>query len=176
MSYAIFLDRDGTIIKSGIGKPATRLEEFDFMPRAVEGLKMMQDLGYLLVVTTNQSGVADGRWTLEQCQTINHEMCSRLNAEGILLSAIYMCTHHKTDDCDCRKPKPGMLLTAKRMFGIDFNGSYMVGNELKDVLAGKNAGCKTIKIKDDYKEDIYKVTPDYEADNLLEAAGLICTI
>ena len=174
MNKAIFLDRDGTLIPSHEDRPISDVKDFYLFDGVVDGLKKMKDLGYLLIVVTNQSGVADGRWTLEQCQTINHEICRCLNGSGILLDSIFMCTHHKEGNCECRKPKPGMLYQARDKYNINLERSYMIGNEIKDVLAGKNAGCKTILLKDRNKYiPSFEVTPDYYVDNLIEASSYI---
>lgn len=148
---AIFLDRDGVINKH-IGF-LRKSEEFELVPGAIEGIKAINKSGYLAIVVTNQPVIARGECTFEELQKIHDKMETELGKEGAFLDAIYICPHHKDKgfegerpdykfDCDCRKPKPGLLLQAAKDFNIDLSQSYMIGDNVTDVESGKNAGCK----------------------------------
>lgn len=159
---AIFLDRDGTINKM-VGF-ITRPEQFELLPDVAKAIKAINKSGYLAIVITNQPVIARGDCTFEQLQTIHNKMETELGKEGAFVDAIYVCPHH-TDkgfsgerpeykcDCDCRKPKPGLLLQAAKDFNIDLSQSYMIGDSDRDVKAGKNAGVKeAIKVENLLKD------------------------
>ncbi len=143
---AVFLDRDGTI---NVEKDYLyRIEDFEFIPGVPQALKKLQDTGFLLVVVTNQSGVARGYYTLDDVDILHRHMCAELQHYGVTLAGIYICPHHPTEgiapdrqSCACRKGKPGLLLRAAEDLHIDLAGSFMVGDKLSDADAGQNAGC-----------------------------------
>lgn len=148
---AVFLDRDGTINKSNgfITKP----EDFELLPDVSSAIKKINKSGYLAIVVTNQPVIARGDCTFEQLQEIHNKMETELGKDGAFVDAIYFCPHH-TDkgfagerieykfDCNCRKPKPGMILKAAKDFNIDLSKSFMVGDSKNDILSGENAGTK----------------------------------
>lgn len=148
---AIFLDRDGVINKH-IGF-LRKSEEFELVSGAIDGIKEINKSGYLAIVVTNQPVIARGECTWDELQKIHDKMETELGKEGAFIDAIYICPHHKDKgfegerleykfDCECRKPKPGMLLQAAEDFNIDLSLSYMIGDNLSDIEAGRNAGCK----------------------------------
>ena len=148
---AIFLDRDGTINKM-VGF-VTKPEQFELIEGAAEAIKAINKSGYLAIVVTNQPVIARGDCTFEELQTIHDKMETELGKVGAFVDAIYVCPHH-TDkgfegerpeykcNCNCRKPKPGLLLQAAKDFNIDLSESYMIGDSHRDVEAGENAGVK----------------------------------
>jgi mannose-1-phosphate guanylyltransferase / phosphomannomutase len=148
---AIFLDRDGTINKM-VGF-VTKPEQFELIEGAAEAIKAINKSGYLAIVVTNQPVIARGDCTFKELQTIHDKMETELGKVGAFVDAIYVCPHH-TDkgfegerpeykcNCDCRKPKPGLLLQAAKDFNIDLSESYMIGDSQRDVEAGENAGVK----------------------------------
>lgn len=154
---AIFLDRDGTINKF-VGF-LTKPEEFELIPGVAEAIGRINRSGYLAIVVSNQPVIARGDCTFEELQTIHDKMETELGKEGAFIDAIYFCPHHPDKgfvgerpeykiDCDCRKPKPGMLLQAAKDWNIDLSESYMIGDSDRDIEAGRNAGVKrSIKIK-----------------------------
>lgn len=158
---AVFLDRDGTI---NIEKDYLyRIEDFEFIPGAPEAIKKLKDAGFLVIVVTNQSGVARGYYTLEDVECLHAHIREELARIGASIDAFYVCPHHPKEgfgaykaDCDCRKGKPGMLLQAARDFDIDLKRSYMVGDKVADVEAGKNAGCRSVMVLTGYGEDAAK--------------------
>ena len=148
---AIFLDRDGTINKY-VGF-LTKPEQFELLPGVAEAVKMINKSGYLAIVVTNQPVIARGDCTWEELQQIHDKMETELGKEGAFLDAIYICPHHKDKgfegerseykfDCECRKPKPGMLLEAAKDFNIDLSQTIMIGDSENDRQAGAYAGCK----------------------------------
>ncbi|NME35995.1 MULTISPECIES: D-glycero-beta-D-manno-heptose 1,7-bisphosphate 7-phosphatase [Fusobacterium] len=149
---AIFLDRDGTI---NIDKDYMyRIEDFEFEPKADEALKILNDLGYILIVVTNQSGVARGYYTEKDIQTLHEKLSKILKEKNINISKFYYCPHHPTKgigeyklDCFCRKPYPGMLLKGMDEFNIDPSLSFMVGDKLSDVEAGLKADVTPVILK-----------------------------
>ena len=161
---AIFLDRDGTINKY-VGF-LRKEEEFELLLGVAEAVKKINESGYLAIVVTNQPVIARGEVTLEGLETIHNKMETLLGKEGAYLDGIYFCPHHPHSgyegevkelkiDCNCRKPKPGMLLKAAEDLNIDLSQSYMVGDGENDIKAGKAAGCKTVLVgEDEYGQNI----------------------
>lgn len=161
---AIFLDRDGTINKY-VGFLQNE-EQFELLEGVTDAIRKINQSGYLAVVVTNQPVIARGEVTYDGLQLIHNKMETLLGKDGAYLDAIYYCPHHPDSgfegevkelkiDCDCRKPKPGMLLQAAKDFNIDLNQSWMIGDAKNDVLAGKNAGCKTALVgKAEYGQDV----------------------
>ena len=155
---AIFLDRDGTINRyAGFLRD---IEAFELNLHAAEAIRTINRSDYLAIVVTNQPVIARGEVTYEQLEMIHHRMETLLGQEGAYLDAIYYCPHHPDAgfpgevrelkiDCDCRKPKPGMLVRAAREHHIDLSASFMIGDSDNDMKAGSAAGCKCIKIERD---------------------------
>ncbi len=152
---AIFLDRDGTINKY-VGF-LRDIEQFELLPGAAEAVRLINHSGYLAVVCTNQPVIARGEVSYAQLNEIHNKMETLLGLESAYLDAVYYCPHHPHKgydgeipelkiDCECRKPKPGMLLRAAEELNIELENSWMIGDSENDVLAGKNAGCKTALI------------------------------
>lgn len=167
---AVFLDRDGTISEDVpfIHEP----KKLKLLPNAVEGMKRMQDVGYRLVIVTNQQGIGLGYFPEEDFFRVNSAMLGMLFKKGIVISKIYFCPHSAADDCDCRKPKIGLVKRAEKDLNLDLNKCYFIGDKPEDVEAGQKAGCKTILLGTK-KEIDNQVTPDFEAEDLLEAAKII---
>ncbi len=152
---AVFLDRDGTINKyAGFLKD---IDEFELLPGVSEAIREINASGYLAIVVTNQPAVARGEVTVPGLSEIHNKMETLLGNGGAYLDAIYYCPHHPHKgyegevtelkiDCDCRKPKPGMLFKAAEDFHIDLSESWMVGDSENDIKAGQSAGCKTALI------------------------------
>lgn len=161
---AVFLDRDGTINKY-VGF-LRNINDFELINGVSEAIKRINASGYLAIVITNQPVIARGEVTYEELNEIHNKMETLLGNEGAYLDAIYYCPHHPDSgfvgevkelkiDCDCRKPKPGLLLKASQELNIDLSQSWMIGDSKNDILAGKNAGCKTALIgNEDYKQAI----------------------
>lgn len=161
---AIFLDRDGTVNKY-VGF-LRNIDDFELLPGVAEAIRKINESGFLAIVVTNQPVIARGEVTWDELKEIHNKMETLLGKEGAYLDGIYFCPHHPDKgfegeipelkvDCDCRKPKPGLLLKAAEDFNIDLENSWMVGDGKSDVLAGKNAGCKTAFIgTDDFGQNM----------------------
>jgi D-glycero-D-manno-heptose 1,7-bisphosphate phosphatase len=153
----VFLDRDGTI---NIEKDYLyRIEDFEFIPGVPLAIKTLKDAGFLVIVVTNQSGVARGYYQLSDVDLLHAHIQRCLSAFGATVDAFYVCPHHPTEglgefrrECQCRKGAPGMLLQAADDFDIDLKKSYIVGDKLADVEAGERAGCSTIMVKTGHGE------------------------
>jgi len=170
---AVFLDRDGVINRALEREskpfPPRNLSEFEILPEVPEACARLKAAGFLLVVATNQPDV--GRGTLEKTvvEQIHTYMVSRLP-----IDRVEACFHpgQGASECDCRKPKPGMLQRAAKELGIDLANSWMVGDRWRDVDCGHAAGCRTIFVDRGYAEEL-KQMPDFRVKNLLEAAEII---
>ena len=161
---AIFLDRDGTINKY-VGF-LRKIDEFELLPGVEEAIKKINESGYLAIVVTNQPVIARGEVTVEELNEIHKKLETELGYEGAYIDGLYYCPHHPHKgyegeipelkiDCECRKPKPGMLLKAAEDFNIDLSQSWMIGDGENDVKAGKAAGCKTALIgQEDFGQDV----------------------
>lgn len=168
---AIFLDRDGTINKY-VGF-LRNIDEFELLPGVSEAIRMINASGYLAVVVTNQPVIARGEVSFEELDNIHCKMETLLGKDGAYIDGIYFCPHHPHKgyegeipelkiECDCRKPKPGMLLKASEELNIDLKASYMIGDSDSDVQAGEAAGCNSIKINEGGLLDAVKgVLNDY---------------
>lgn len=154
---AIFLDRDGTLNKH-VGFLRSP-EELELIEGAAEAVREINHSGYLAIVATNQPVIARGEVTEEGLELIHQKLETLLGREGAYLDAVYYCPHHPDKGfegeveelkviCHCRKPSPGMLLRAAKDYNIDLSESWMVGDSENDVLAGKNAGCRTLLLED----------------------------
>lgn len=145
---AIFLDRDGTLIVD------TYYPRDPALVAPVEGvfeaMHQFINAGYALVVISNQSGVARGKITPEEAKAVHERFIDLFSSEGISFTGSYYCPHDNGDGCDCRKPNPGMLLQAARDHDLDCARSFMMGDRLSDIEAGKNAGCRTVLFESEY--------------------------
>ena len=176
---AIFLDRDGTINKY-VGF-LRDIKKFELASGAAEAIKLINQSGYLAIVVTNQPVIARGEVTYDELYEIHNKMETLLGNEGAYLDAIYYCPHHPHKgfegevpelkiDCECRKPKPGLLIKAAEDYNIDLSQSWMIGDGENDVLAGRNAGTKTAFIKGEAEMDL---KANIEASSLLDAINQI---
>lgn len=175
---AVFLDRDGVINKKlPEHNYIKKWEEFKFLPNIAEAIRELNKK-FLVIVTSNQRGVGRGMMAIEDLEDIHIKMKKALQKQNARIDGIYFCPHNYKDNCNCRKPKPGMLFKAAKHFGIDLSQSYIIGDSSVDIQAGKRVGCRTILISNhkDYlfpelkKKEIY---PDYIAPYLLEAVKVI---
>jgi D-glycero-D-manno-heptose 1,7-bisphosphate phosphatase len=142
---AIFLDRDGVICKN---RPdhVKSWAEFEFLPGVKESLAALSRLDLPLIVITNQAAIGRGLMTVELLEDIHQRMVTEIAAHGGRIDRIIYCPHRPEDGCDCRKPKPGMLVQAAAEIGIDLTRSYLVGDAATDVQAGQQVGCHNILV------------------------------
>jgi D,D-heptose 1,7-bisphosphate phosphatase len=181
---AVFLDRDGTINKfNGF---VTRADDFFLLDGAAEAIRAINDSGYLAIVITNQPVIARGECSLEELEIIHQKMESELGKSGAYLDDIFFCPHHPDRgfpgerpeykiECECRKPRPGMMLEAAKKYNIELSESWMVGDDVRDILAGKAAGCKTVYIsntKKNQESEENAVKPDFSCNSLKQFANI----
>lgn len=154
MNKAVFLDRDGVLNKE-LGDYVCRVEDFKVLEHNFKVLKELQNRGYLLIVITNQGGLAKGWYSVDELNKMHNHLKKEYEANGILISEIYYCNHHPqyNGNCLCRKPGSLMLEKAVARFGIDASQSYFIGDRERDVLAGEAAGVKGILIDSDQPID-----------------------
>jgi histidinol-phosphate phosphatase family protein len=147
MTRAVFLDRDGVINqKPEEGEYITSWDEFHILPGVAEGIALLKQAGYAVIVITNQRCVAKGLLTVTDLEKMHEQMSQTLQRAGAKLDAIYYCPHDYEPPCNCRKPAPGLLLEAAEVHGVDLCSSWMVGDSEIDMQAGKRAGCKTVRV------------------------------
>jgi D-glycero-D-manno-heptose 1,7-bisphosphate phosphatase len=178
---AIFIDRDGTISEEvGYVNHPTRYRVFPFAPEAV---KTINEAGWLAILVTNQAGVARGYFKEDLIQLVHDKLSQELARGGARLDAVYYCPHHPTVgeppyrfDCDCRKPKPGLITRAAADLDIDLARSWMIGDRYGDTELARNAGTRAALVltgygrgEYEYQRDAWQRGPDFVAENLLEA-------
>jgi len=169
MEAAVFLDRDGVlnplIEEEGGHRSPRTAEEFELDDGAARIVAELREAGYRVFIVTNQPDLARGKLPLEELRVMNSRIRARLGVDDLRV-----CPHDDADECECRKPAPGMLHVLAKRWGVDLSASYMVGDTWRDVDAGRAAGCTTILIRRPYNID---VEADHVADTLEEAAALI---
>lgn len=169
---AVFLDRDGTIIVDPPDLRVDSIDELRLFPDTIEALTLLQSLDYDVFLITNQAGIGEGRYSFDQFHAINTAMLKMFEPSGIKIQRIYMCPHLPEVNCSCRKPQPKMLLEAAEDFDIDLANSYMIGDRQSDIMAGVNAGTKTILVKTG-NQPIESAEATYTANTLLDAIKFI---
>ena len=147
---AIFLDRDGTVNES-VGY-VNHPSRFRLFPWSVEAVRLIREEGHLAVVITNQSGVGRGFYPASMVESLHEGFRAQLEEAGTGIDGIYYCPHTSSDDCECRKPKPGMLMRAAEELGIDLEKSWMVGDTVTDLEAGWSAGARGALVKTGFGE------------------------
>lgn len=169
---AVFLDRDGVInramIRDGKPYPPAQLDEFEILPGSVTSLSRLAAFGYVLIGITNQPDVARGTQSREMVESFNRLIQSRLPVRQI-----FVCYHDNANRCDCRKPKPGLILQAANEYGLDLSRSWMVGDRWKDIAAGQSLGLKTIFVDYHYAEAYEGLPADFTVGDTSELADII---
>lgn len=168
---AVFLDRDGVIVvpefRNGRSYAPTSLKALAIFPDAPAALKQLKAAGFLLIVVTNQPDVGAGRISRETLDEMHKKLRSQLP-----LDDIYACMHTREMGCSCRKPQPGMLVAAARKWGLDFSGSYLIGDRGSDIEAARAVGCRSVFIDYNYCE-AETILPDFRVGKISEAATII---
>jgi len=165
---AVFIDRDGTInVNFGyISNP----DDFKIYPGVKEGIRLLKEKGFKIVVITNQSGIARGYFSEETLEKIHEKMKSEISQEEDIIDAIYYCPHHPDEKCNCRKPNPGLIEKARKDLDIDTKKSFIIGDRMLDVEAGFKTHCKTVLVPEN-KEKVNiemqesEIEPDYVCDD-----------
>lgn len=178
MNRAVFLDRDGVITQEP-PHYAHELSQLKLIPKSADAIRLLNENGFVVIVASNQAGIAHGYYREEDAILFHQAMKENLAKEGAYIDAIYYCPHHPEAkieryrvDCNCRKPKPGMLTRAESELNIDLKQSFIVGDKLSDIEAGKRAGCKTIMVRTGYGVEELKsneIDCDYVANDLHDA-------
>ena len=148
MNKAVFLDRDGVINKEKKDY-VKNVSELEIFPE-IESIKLLKDLGFLVIVITNQSAINRGLTTTQNVDLIHDYIQNFLKTKGTQIDAFFYCPHRPDEYCDCRKPKPGLILKASKKMNIDLTSSWMIGDNEIDIQAGKIASCKTILLSSSY--------------------------
>ena len=170
----IFLDRDGTIIVDKHYLADYR--EVELLPRAVEGLIKLKDLGCRFIVVTNQSGLARGYFNEEDLLKIHARMLDLLKAKGISIEDILYCPHHPDDNCMCRKPGTKLVEDAARRYNFNYKKCFVIGDRKSDILLGNRLGAKTFLIKNNKEklaEILREAKPDFIVRDIMAAAQII---
>lgn len=182
---AVFIDRDGTLNEE-VGY-LNHPQRLCLIPGSAEAVRKLNASGLRAVVATNQSGVAKGYLSESLLQDLHEELIRQLKAEGAFIDGIYVCTHHPTEggppfrrECDCRKPKPGLLLRAAADLHLDLSRSFVVGDKISDVEVAHRVGARGVLVltgyglgERDFRRRLWPATPDHIAENLLDAVGWI---
>ena len=181
MNKAVFLDRDGVVNqKPPEGDYVTRWEDFHVLPRVADGVALLNRAGFTVIVVTNQRCIAKGLMTAVELENMHQRMIELLAKSGAIIDGTFYCPHEIEPVCECRKPAPGMLLKAARLHGIDLSASWMIGDADIDIQAGKNAGCKTVRLiegdeapKSAQRASALKTDADITVPSFLEAVRRI---
>jgi D-glycero-D-manno-heptose 1,7-bisphosphate phosphatase len=169
MQKAVFLDRDGVINRNAPeGQYITRWEDFEFLPKVADGIHLLHQANFAVIVVSNQRCVAKGLLAVQELEDMHRRMLDHLARSNAKIDAVYYCPHDNVPACPCRKPAPGMLLHAAQEQSIDLSRSWMVGDSDSDMEAGKSAGCRTVRILT--PEPPPRTPADLTADSLYEAA------
>ncbi len=177
--HFVFLDRDG-VINVEIGDFIRTIEEWEWAPCALEGIKKLTDAGFSIIVVTNQSCISRGIITEDELGTIHDYMLGTIRDAGGKILSVYHCPHQQSDGCSCRKPYPGMLLQAAKDYGIDLSETFFIGDAPRDMEAAGRAGARGIFIDcqsgdntGDNTSELQTIPFDFRAKNLLEAADIV---
>lgn len=182
---AVFIDRDGTMSEE-VGY-VNHISRFKLLENTAAAVKLLNEAGVLAIVATNQAGVARGYFEEPMINKVHEKLKNELAKSGASVDAIYYCPHHPSAgkppyraECNCRKPKPGMILKAREDFDIDLSRSYMVGDKISDVEFGQKLGLKSVMVMTGYgigeyehQHQDWKTAPDFMADDLLGAVKWI---
>lgn len=174
---AVFLDRDGTI---NIDKEYLfRIEDFEFLPGAIDALKILQELGFKLIIITNQSGIARGYYTLEDYEKLNSWMLEKLKTQGIDITDVFFCPHHPRAavsqyriNCSCRKPELGLFEKAIKAHDLDIRHCFAIGDKIRDCSICKSTDCHGFLIADNEKKDIIQAAKDGKYRNIEYSSDL----
>lgn len=181
----VFMDRDGTVSKEigYVNHPA----RYELLPRTAAAIRKLNQAGIKALLTTNQAGVARGYFKEDMIWKVHDKLERLLKEKDAYLDSIYYCPHHPDvgegkyrQDCDCRKPKPGLLIQGKEEFDLDLTKSYMIGDKISDVEVGQEVGAKGVLVLTgyglgayEYEREQWNVEPDYIAKDLLDAVNWI---
>ena len=181
MQKVIFIDRDGVINKDPGGwtkhSYVTKWDEFIFVDGSIVALKKLKEAGYRICLISNQGGISKGYFTQEDLDKLNKRMLAEIEKAGGKIDELYYCPHHDKDNCSCRKPKTGLIEQEIKKSAINLKDTYIIGDDRRDIEAGKNMGMKTVFVlsgKRSLEEaKSWPVQPEYIKKNLLETVEWI---
>ncbi len=171
MKY-ILLDRDGTIIRDPADLRVESEDEIEFFHDTLKSMKLLAENDYAVVMITNQAGISEGLIDAAEFDRINNKVIDMMGRSGVKVLKTFMCPHSVDDGCECRKPKPKMLIDAIKEFELKSSEIFMVGDRKSDIEAGLAAGCKTILVKT-ANEVQPETGADYTVDSLFDAVQII---
>ncbi len=177
----IFLDRDGVINRyPGHKKYVTKLKEFKILPGALEAIRRLNKAGYKMFIISNQAGVSKGLYSKGKLNLITEVMLKKIRSRGGSIKKVLYCIHRSEENCDCRKPKIGLIKKALKILlvkKINKKDAFFVGDSIRDVMTGKKAGCTTILVLSGREslrnKSLWRPKPDFIAKDLLEASSII---
>ena len=177
MEKVIFIDRDG-VVNRDVDDYVMSWSKFDFLPNIFEALRKLTELGYKVIIVSNQAGVGKGLYTAQALADITEKMLARIQRNGGRIYSVHYCPHRDDEDCVCRKPKVGLFKQAVASLSVDLREAFVVGDTERDILAGKRLGCPTILVlcgKTKTREAVgnFAARPDFIAEDLLDAVNTI---
>ena len=181
MQRTIFLDRDGVINKDPGGwaknSYVTRQDDFFFIDGAIEALKKLKEAGYRICIVSNQGGISKGHFTQEDLDSVNEKMLAEIEKGGGRIDELYYCPHHDKDNCNCRKPKTGLIEQAIKKADVELKNTFIIGDDVRDIELGKKMEMKTIFVLSGKRSlsDVknWPAQPDYIKKDLREAVEWI---
>ena len=179
LKKVVFLDRDGTINRDSPAYIKSR-EEFEFLPGSLEAIRNLTENGFVNIVITNQSAVPRQLISSHELELVHNMMARAVALNAGEIKDVFYCPHIPEDECDCRKPEPGLIYQARKKYAIDLSTAVMVGDSAKDIECARRAGCgRAVLVRsgqdDDVEDELQtrQIFPDYVAEDLLEAAKWI---
>lgn len=174
MNKAVFFDRDGVINQKAAEHDYIKTwNEFKLIPKIIDVMKYVQLKGYKIIIVTNQRGIARGIMTINDLNKIHDKLTQLLHIHNIYITDIFYCPHDIYDNCDCRKPKVGMLLRAKELYDISFKESYLIGDSLTDIIAANKLQIKSILYAEDCINKKFEPMPSYIVRDLSEINKIV---
>ena len=164
----IFLDRDGTIIVEPPDEQVDSLEKLELIPGVIQGLRLLQNRGYILVMVSNQDNLGSSAYPNEKYEIVQNKLMRLLNGEGIQFNAIFICPHNANENCNCRKPKTGLVDEFIRTNKVDLSHSFVFGDRETDVQFARNIGCKAVRLTSDES-----TKADFKTESFIEACRYI---
>lgn len=165
----VLLDRDGTVIKDPLDERVDREDKIELFPDSITALNTLADHGFSVIFITNQAGISEGRISETEFWRLHNIVLSKLEQSKVKVLKTYMCPHGSNDNCQCRKPKPTMILEAIKEYRLTPAETFMVGDHRSDVLAGRAAGCKTILVQTATNGQDEAPEADFVAQNITAA-------